>query len=239
MAVPGYTSKRRTANQAIQGDKLDVQSQQKALGQRRKQLHREVSSYSGAGQAVQQQIARQQAKLPSLGLQGTPEGRQLGQEYRSRARDIQQSLPFLVAATQREGKADIAGIQSDLQNALLQLQQDRQDRAQAIKDQLATIAQNKSEKRAGVDNAYREALRLIHKQQLTNADPNAKDSDKGAAVPQNPLEWINFEEALRRVEGVDNRSATKAIRALQRRLATIHGGPTNTPFEQRFPAPGR
>lgn len=243
-STTGARSRKRTANQAVQTDDQNIAAAQKARGQRTRQGRKEISSYRGATNTVEAAIRASNL----AGLRGTPEGRQLQKEYSGRTRALEQSLPFTIAPAQRELKGDLQSIDQDLAGYRLDKQQHLQDRAAAIADVLkaqqeeaAKTASNQSEKRQGVDAAYKAALRLIREQQLINQDPNADESDKHpSAVPRNELEWIRFEDALNHVEGVDQRSATKALRALRRRIEAVHtpnAGQPSSKFLGRFAAP--
>jgi hypothetical protein len=173
------------------------------------------------------------------GLRGTPEGRQLQQEYRGRASTLQNQLPFLVSTEQRQAKPEIAGLSQDIADARFSESQHQQDLLKAIRDQAAEVAQNRAAKKAGVNNAYKEALRLIHEQEALNKDSAVPASDKRpSSIPTTEVQWNEFFDSLSKVEGVDRRSATKAVKRLQQRLAEItargsygrHQGPTTRPL---------
>lgn len=205
-------SRSRTAKQAIQKDVFDLQGAQQAKRARTKQFRKEAGSYRGATNLAISAIQRTKMS----GLEGTTEGRQLQKELKGRTKDLRGGLPFLLAEPQREFKSDIQGINTDLAGAQLDLQQHQQDLQQAIGDAATEQVQNRTEKRTDVNTAYKEALRLVHRQALTNEDPDTGEEEKGHPVPQSPTEWLNFEDALRKIEGVDPRSARKAVKRLKR-----------------------
>lgn len=214
-STTGARSRKRTAKQAIQGDQADIAGLQKQKGQRTKQFQKEAGSIRGATAMSIAQIQGQNLG----GLRGTPEGNQLSKEYSGRIKSLRASLPFALAPAQREFKSDIQGINADLSGAALDLQQHQQDRLSAIQDILSARAENQATKKADVDRASKEALRLIHEQTLVNADPKTKADDKGSPVPQSELEWMRFEEHLRGIEGIDDRAARKAVKRLQTAVA--------------------
>lgn len=207
---PNTRSRRRTARQGIQSDQLQLQGDQQAAGQRTRQFHKEANSYRGATTLAIQAIQRTNLG----GLRGTPEGRQLQQELRGRTRDLRGSLPFTIAATQRDYKGDMQGINQDIAGARLSLAQHQQDLQAAVNDSLAAHSANQAAKKGDVDRAFQEALRLVHEQTLVNKG-EMQGTKHPTALPQNEGQWVDFENALRQVEGVNNRSARKAVKRLQ------------------------
>ena len=233
--VSGAKSKKHTATQAVQTDILDLGQAQKGVQQAQRQGRKQISSYKGATRMAIGQIQGQNLG----GLRGTPEGRQLAQEYRSRIGDLRSSLPFGLAPLQRDMKSNMLSARSDVASAQLKLQQDQADRAAAAAQIAQTLQQNQAVKRQGAQSAYTEAMRLIHEQALTVQGLKQKQASGGtltttekrilgqSAVPSTELEWMQFEDALNKVAGIDNRSARKAVRHLQSRFNDIAGQATN------------
>lgn len=229
--VGGAKSKKRTASQAVQTDQQALGMAQKGRQQAIKQGQKQISSYKGATRMAIGQIQGQNLG----GLRGTPEGRQLQQEYRGRVRSLQQSLPFGLAPLQADMKANVASANSDIAEARLGLQQDQADQASAAAEIQKILAHNQTVKRQGVQSAYNEAMTLIREQAHIIDTVKAKSargetlsaSEKSAmashAYPVTDSDWIQFEKALQAKEGVDPRSARKAIKRLQQALTA--GGP--------------
>lgn len=229
----GAQSRKHTAKQNIAADQFDIAGLRGEAKTRRKQGRREVGSIRGAHRFAIQ--AAQRSSVPAS-IRGTPEGRQLAGEFRGMEKSLRNSLPFAVAGEQRETKADVSDINADIQAAQFQMGQHEQDLNKAIRDQLAETGENRTEKRAEVDHAYDEARRMIREQELVNKG-ELEGEKRDSPVPQNEGEWHQFEDALRSVEGVDVRSARKAIKALQRRLEGEVGVRQSSRFKERFPGP--
>jgi hypothetical protein len=229
--IGGARSKRQTANQAVQSDQLALGQAQKGRRQAVRQGRKQISSYKGATRMAVNQIRGQNLG----GLRGTPEGRQLQQEYTGRIRSLQQSLPFGLAPLQRDMKSNIASANSDIAKARLGLQQDQQDQASAAAQIQQILSHNQTVKRQGVQSAYNEAMTLIREQAHIIDAVKAKQgrgetlssSEKHIltthAYPVTDLEWTQFEQALQAKDGVDGRSARKAVKHLQNALTA--GGP--------------
>ena len=212
------------------------------LKSRRRSFEKETTSARGATATAQ----RATTSVPT-NLKG-PEGRQLRQELRGRSKDLARGLPLLLSEAQASYKGDRADILSDIQRAQFDRGQEVKSAVQSVLEhqkkeakaraedaaaEAKKIAENKAGKSADVQHALDEAKRLIREQQLVNHDPNADEKDKRpSAVPQNEADWIDFENALRTKEGVDARSARKAVKRLQRAVAA----PTHP---RRGPGPGR
>lgn len=216
-----FRKEQRSAQQAIQKDQLGLAQDQGALRSRTRQFRKEINSYRGATRMATQATQAQGNTKVAQSLAGTPEGRQLAQEIRGRTKDLHNSLPFTIAATQRDFKGDRADLMQTIANDRLALSQDQQNFQSSIADQLAQQQQNQQQKAADVQTAVREALRLIHEQADINAssDPKLASHKTPSAIPQTDLQWQSFFEHLRSQEGVDARSARKAIKHIQRAQA--------------------
>lgn len=227
-------SKRKAISKASQGaankvspstglsPNSEVAGAQQAIGQRRRQFTKERDSLKGAVALAMQ--ATQHTKLG--GFQG-PEQRQLAQEVRARTKDIGNSLPGLLAPVQRDFKDDLTGLRSDLGTA-------QAGREAAITEAIQKVLQNRAQKHADVDKAFKEALRMVKGQIDANADPALDAKHKGHPIPQSESEWNDFEDNLRTTEGIDARAARKATRRLRTQVAAaaIHGA--GSTIEQIF-----
>jgi hypothetical protein len=223
---------------AQSSDTYDIQTGRQELGTRTRQLHKEIASERGATAAAQRSVGTVPTNL------GGPEGRQLRQEIRGREKDLSRGLPALIGAAQSSFKSDRADILAGIQQAQFSR---RQDITSAIQDVLehqrkeaADRAQNQAEKKQGVDSALIEAKRLISEQRLVNADPEADPDRKRPPVPQTAEQWIEFENKLRTIEGIDVRSARKAVKRLQRAVVRdTRQAVTPSPGVYRSRPPGR
>jgi gas vesicle protein len=186
---------------------------------RRKQFEKETGSLRGATSMAQRSLQG----IPT-NLKG-PEGRQLRQEIRGRGKDLARDLPGLIAVAQQEYKSDRGDIMADISQQQFNR---RQDISSALKDlvehqkkeaktEAEDIAENQAEKRRGVQSAINEAVRMFELQRDVNTDPEADEGEK-RGIPATAAEWRAFEEGLRKREGIDERSARKAVKKLQRRL---------------------
>lgn len=227
-STTGARSRKRTATQGIQSDRADIAAAQKARAQRTRQGQKEIGSYRGATQMSINAVRQAANSRVARSLAGTPEGRQIAQETRGQIRALRGSLPFTIAGAQRSLKSDLQGINQDLMQSRLSLQQHQQDRLAAIQDILRAQQQNAADRlkskatKSEIDLAVRKAVRLIREQGAINVDPNAKPEDKRPhAIPTSPLEWKEFEQAVAGGD-VSNHAAIQAIRRIQRLLKGKH-----------------
>jgi hypothetical protein len=193
-------------------------------GQRKRQFIKERNSIHGAINLAERAVGRTRVS----GLKGA-EGRQLQSAIANRTAALAQSRPYLLAEAQGEYKADRALLAEDLALALQAEREERreaaEDRAEAMQEKLqAQIDKakertaNQRQKKREVDLATREAAALIRRQALANKDPKTPKDQRGPAVPGSAAEWMDFTDALARVEGVDRRAARKAVKRLRRRV---------------------
>jgi len=191
---------------------------QQAQGANRKGFEKERDSIIGANAMAGRAVANTKVS----GLKG-PEANQLRAEIASRTRDIENSLPALLASAQRDYKSERATLNEDLGQAIAGRQASIQEaiatklgnQKAALQDQM----ENQKEKKHGVQVALSEAKAMA---ELPTIDDNDQPGPPDG-YPKTTEEWLLFEEALRRREGVDSRSAHKAVKKLQMKAAASRG----------------